>query len=297
MDITWLEDFLALAEYGGFSKAAENRAVSQSSFSRRIQSLEHWVGAPLFNRDTHNIHLTPAGEKFFLTAEDTVRLLKLGREEALAVADATSNTLKFASTHALSLTFFPGFLRDLETHSPSAPAIELSANSMEACEKLMTEGKAHFLLCHHNSDAPVRFSQGFQSLTIGQDTLIPVASKSLLQNNDDTTPHLAFTSESGMGRIINAARHKKRLPPLPHPVFSSHLASVLTAMALEGRGVAWLPLTLVHDHIADGSLVKLHAGKEDINIEIRLWRPKARQAPVAEEFWKKAKIHTATTDA
>ncbi|WP_417450160.1 LysR family transcriptional regulator [Kordiimonas sp.] len=297
MDMNWLEDFLALVEIGGFSKAAESRAVSQSSFSRRIQALETWVGAALFDRDTHTIRLTPAGERFCLTAEEVVRHLKLGRESALAAANASSNTLRFASTHALSLTFFPSFLRDMAYEIFQSGVIELTANSMMACEKLMIEGQANFLLCHHHETAYVRLEQGFRSLVVGGDTLIPVAARELLEQADEgDLPHLAFTEESGMGRIIRAALEKRGLPAAPTPAFASHLASVLTAMALDGRGVAWLPLSLIADHLETGRLARTEQEQEGIEIEIRLWRPRARQSPVAEEFWQKVRAYIAARD-
>lgn len=44
MDIKWIEDFLVLAEQGSFTKAAETRFVTQPAFSRRIRSLETWLG-------------------------------------------------------------------------------------------------------------------------------------------------------------------------------------------------------------------------------------------------------------
>ncbi len=50
MDLRWFQDFLTLAECGQFTTAAELRHVSQSAFSRRIQSLETWAGAALIDR-------------------------------------------------------------------------------------------------------------------------------------------------------------------------------------------------------------------------------------------------------
>jgi DNA-binding transcriptional LysR family regulator len=68
-------------------------------------------------------------------------------------------------------------------------------------------------------------------------------------------------------------------------VFTSHLAAVLRAMARDGRGVAWLPESLIADDLAAGTL--LRAGDEgwDVPVEIRLFRPRARQSPAAEAFW------------
>ena len=42
LDLDWLEDFVALAETGNFSRAAEARAIAQPAFSRHIRSLEEW---------------------------------------------------------------------------------------------------------------------------------------------------------------------------------------------------------------------------------------------------------------
>ncbi len=70
MELDWLEDFLALVDAAHFSRAAEKRNISQPAFSRRIKMLETWIGAPLFNRATHRIELTAAGEQWKPTAED-----------------------------------------------------------------------------------------------------------------------------------------------------------------------------------------------------------------------------------
>ncbi len=40
-----------------------------------------------------------------------------------------------------------------------------------------------------------------------------------------------------------------------HPVFTAHLAPVLRSMALDGRGIAWLPRTLIADDLAAGRLL------------------------------------------
>ena len=288
MDADWLEDFLALVECGGFSRAAEKRAISQPSFSRRIRSLEDWVGAPLVDRSTHTMRLTPAGDRFKSAAEETLRRLQLGREEARAMNRASSETLKFASTHVLSLTFFPTWLRQLEIKQPANVTVELTADSMAACERLMIEGRAQFLLCHHHEAASTRFGQDFRSVQLGEDVLLPVMSPALAETSDLTNaPQLCFTADSGMGRILSAAWAAEGRAAPSHPIFASHLAGVLTAMARDRRGIAWTALSLVEDDIAAGRLVRAAGTEHDVPIQIRLWRPRARQAPAAEQFWSR----------
>lgn len=284
MDLAWLEDFLALVECGGFSRAAEKRAVSQPSFSRRIRALEEWIGATLVDRSTHTVRLTAAGESFSLIAEETLRRLQLGREEARSAARQATETLRFASTHVLSLTFFPAWLRALEAAKPMTSRIELTADNMTACERLMVEGRAQFLLCHHHEAAATRLGTDFRSVVLGADTLLPVAAPGV----GPEAPQLAFTAESGMGRILAAAWAARGQAPPANPSFASHLASVLTAMARDGRGVAWTALSLVEADLASGRLVRAGKAADEVPIEIRLWRPRLRQPPAAEAFWTRA---------
>lgn len=288
MDSSLLEDFLTLDECGNFSRAAEKRTVSQPSFSRRIRTLEDWVGATLIDRSTHTVHLTEAGQRFRVTAEETLRRLQLGRDEARAVAQASSDTLRFASTHVLAHTFFPSWMHTLEQGGRQDMTIELSADNMAACERLMIEGKAQFLLCHHHDAASIRLGADFRSIRLGGDTLLPVAAPQIVAKGiTAATPQLGFTKDSGMGRILEAAWTAQSLPQRPRPTFASHLASVLAAMAREGRGVAWSAMSLVERDLASGSLVRAGAPRDEVPIEIRLWRPRARQSPSAEAFWSR----------
>jgi DNA-binding transcriptional LysR family regulator len=45
--LSWLDDFLTLAAIGNFSRAADERHMTQLAFSRRIMALEEWLGVDL----------------------------------------------------------------------------------------------------------------------------------------------------------------------------------------------------------------------------------------------------------
>lgn len=64
MDTKWVEDFICLADTRSFSRSAIARHSSLSAFSRRIQSLETWLGAELVDRSHTPPSLTPAGRHF-----------------------------------------------------------------------------------------------------------------------------------------------------------------------------------------------------------------------------------------
>jgi LysR family transcriptional regulator, hypochlorite-specific transcription factor HypT len=305
MDTVWLEDFLALAEYANFSRAAERRNVTQPAFSRRIRLLEEWVGAALVDRSTHRITLTPAGERFRSVADEIMRRLLLGQEDAQRAARASVSTLRFASTHALALTFFPAWLNSLEEKRP-IDTVSLVADHMQACEQLMLQGQANFLLCHHHPAASTRLDpQAFRSVPLGRDALIPVSVGSadgqpryaLPGRPDNPIPFLAYTAESGMGRILAAARAHDGQPAWLEPVFTSHVATVLKTMARSGRGLAWSPLSLVEDDLTQGALVRGGDSTWDIPIEIRLFRPRSRQSQPAEAFWAELISSQTTNEA
>ncbi len=59
---------LASAEYGSFRRAAAALNIQQSSVSRGVRTLEHRIGADLFQRSHAGIRPTPAGERFLQEA-------------------------------------------------------------------------------------------------------------------------------------------------------------------------------------------------------------------------------------
>lgn len=295
MELMWLEDFLALARGESFSRAAETRGVTQPAFSRRIRALETWLGVVLVDRDTHRISLTAAGSRFVEVADATLRTLEHGRREVREIAGASQSSLRITATHALSLTFFPAWVRSIEALSAQEASIQLTADNMSAAEQAMLQGRAQFLLCHHHPAAATVLDQrNFTCLTLGTDRLVPVSTQRPDSDRplhalpgDAGTPvsYLEYGPESGMGRIVAAARAAGG--PVAHlaPVFRSHAVLVLTAMAREGKGVAWLPESLIEDDLAASRLVLAGDDLWSVPMEIRLYRPRARQSPAAESFW------------
>jgi LysR family transcriptional regulator, hypochlorite-specific transcription factor HypT len=300
MDLIWLEDFLAIAEDRGFSRAAERRHVTQPALSRRIASLEKWLGTPLFERSSHTLTLTQAGETFRHTAEDVLRRILAGRQEALEIARLKAETIYVAATHALSQTFFPEWIRHAEISGPGA-AIQLVAANFAACEKLLLDAQAQFLLGHYHPSITSRLdSDRFQRIDLDTDVLVPISapatakrggrrkqatSRYMLPGTSDAPlPYLAYHPGSGVGRIVTSFLATKVPPCCLVPSFSAPV-TLLVDMARQGRGITWAPRSLVADDLSAGRLMRAGPEEWDIAINVCLFRSRARMTPAAEAFW------------
>lgn len=289
MHLDWLEDFLALAEERNFSRAAQRRNITQPAFGRRIRSLEQWVGASLFTRTTAGTVLSPAGEEFRGYIQVSIRDLYRARAVALEVADQAA-VLTVAATHALSFTFFPQWIVE---HAPHEP-INLKSDSMQACERMMQRGEASFLLSHHHPLLQTSLGQqDFLRIEIGDDLLVPLCQpdetgRPRWNLDGDVVPYLAYGPESGLGRILKADWVARRIEPPLGVVLQSRLAAALLSMAIDGRGVAWVPQSLARSAIEGGKVVRITEREYCTPVAIALARPKGTLSKASEALWSVA---------
>lgn len=290
MHLDWLEDLLTLAEERNFSRAAQRRNITQPAFGRRIRSLEQWVGATLFIRTTAGTALSPAGETFLGYVQVSVRDLYRARASALEVADQTGAVLTVAATHALSFSFFPHWIVE---HAPHEP-INLKSDSLQACERMMQRGEASFLLSHHH---PLLVSsldtRDFVRTEIGSDLLVPVCQPDAAGLPRWTlgraeVPYLAYSAESGLGRILQADWASRGLAPRLATVLQSRLAAALLSMAIDGVGVAWVPLSLAASALSAGKIAYAADETYQTEISITLARPTTSLSKISEALWTAA---------
>lgn len=314
LDLDWLEDFIVLAESGNFSRAAQMRHIAQPAFSRHIKSLEEWAGVDLFDRTTHPVALTAAGKRLLPEIEDVLQRLEAARSQARAAHEQAAVSLQFAATHALSLTFFPTWLGRVEARLPvgrKMGPIQMVSDSFAACEDLMLQRRAQFLLCHGHPEVANRLDPAqFDFTVVGEDRLLPVSAP----NSAGTPLHaivapaapgprkgskarvplpvLTYGEASGIGQIMRAVMGDalgERNGLSTRAVFTAHHAVLLKTMAIDGRGVAWLPASLIASELASGALCLAGDEAWTVPIEVRLFRPRAPLSETAEALWRVAK--------
>jgi len=83
VELRQLRYFVAIAEQGGFSRAAEQLHVSQPPLSTQIKDLEEEIGARLFNRSNRGVSLTRAGQVFYDEARAILTRLQGARAKTL----------------------------------------------------------------------------------------------------------------------------------------------------------------------------------------------------------------------
>lgn len=294
LNLSWLEDFLALAASGNFSRAADERHMTQPAFSRRIKALEVWLGAELFDRRNQPATLTDTGQWFRGIATDMLAKAAKIPGEARAFNEANANTLRIASTHALSFTFMPLWLRGLESQM-AIGQVQLISDVLQRCETMLLESQVQFLLTHTHAEAVNALdAKGYPFIVVGEDLLLPVSAPKkdgspLHALNKGTPKHptkvLNYSTESGIGRIVaHTQTHMGSAKPT-ETVFTAHLATVLRTMALDKRGMAWLPKSLIHEDLARGTLVQAAAETGHIPMVIKLYRDKTTLSKAGEHFW------------
>jgi DNA-binding transcriptional LysR family regulator len=292
MEMKWLEDFLSLVDTRNFTRSAELRFTTQPAFSRRIKSLEEWLGANLLDRGSQPISLTAAGEKFHPVAEEVLRRLYQVREDIRHLDKVSANMVTFVATHSVSLNFFPRWIRSIEDRS-GVLVTRLDSTHAEECVQALLKGHCHFMLCHTHPNvehglAPDEFS----SIVVGHDLVLPVSAPGAdgrplhpLEGGAKPVQYLAYAESSAIGRAVDKMLAHRPTSLRMERVFVSPLAAVLESMARAGRGLAWLPQSQVADDLASGKLLAAGGPQWTLPVEIRLFRSNDKLPSRSEAFW------------
>ncbi|ATG75715.1 LysR family transcriptional regulator [Zobellella denitrificans] len=285
MESKWLHDFVALAEQGNFSKAAEARFVTQPAFSRRIRSLENWLGVPLVHRDRHPLVLTEAGEIFLEQARQLLAQI-YGLRGQLRQTLHEHQSLSFMAQPSLAVTFFPGWIHRLRPLLGDSLIRLNTGHYHDAIEQFMA-GSVDFLLCFAGGQpSPALHRPEVERLVVGRDRLVLVsavdADGAPLHPLSPDVPLrlLLYPRDSFLGALIQ----RECLPALSEqpcrPVCENALGEGLKALALQGDGASFLPAGLVGEELARGQLVELPLPvRVRLDIELcRLTPPRSEQA-------------------
>ncbi len=300
MDIIWLRDFEALTVHKNFSRAAEDRNVSQPAFSRRIRALEDEVGVKLIDRQTFPLSLTPAGEVFLSQARIILRTYSETLERCQTIAAAGENVIRFASSQSLYMTHYRQYIEPLAAES----GLDIDLNSTSwAADQFVTALQQRYCdliltYWHPAMDflSPLEVSR-CDYLTLSRDDFIPVSRVgpdgrpiySLDSRQKRPVPLLSYGVASALRSVLDHVLRQQLEPPGILVVNQNTLANSVKAMILEGFGLGWLPREICREELADGRLQVIGGQNHVSKLEIRIYRDQDNRKPTLDSLWSRLK--------
>jgi DNA-binding transcriptional LysR family regulator len=291
MRLEWLEDILAVAETGSFQEAADRRRLTQSAFSRRIQHIENQIGVALFDRTRKPVQLLPA------TVDLRDQMARLATDLRQLVTDLrrgdrmASNRIAIASQHALTTSLTPLLLKAIHARHDGTHVRLRSAN-LDECFAMLLSRQVDIAIVYRlpGDDHPI--GQNFvETATVGVDQLVPVFAAAAVdglrgQMAAGHLPYIAYPADVFLGQVLD----RLILPRVNHetrPIAKAETALTLAAIELAAVGVAvaWVPLSLARQRLADGTLADLSEQLPSYPLEVTAVRLFGNPWPTAETVW------------
>lgn len=112
--------FIAVAQAGNFTRAATRLHLSQPALTVQIRRLEETVGVRLFDRNSRNVALTPAGRELLPVLHKSLQDMERVLADARALGDGSSGTVRIACLPTFAASVLPDLIQALKKAVPSA---------------------------------------------------------------------------------------------------------------------------------------------------------------------------------
>ena len=283
MDTKWLEDFVSLAETRSFSRSALLRHVTQPAFSRRIQALEAWAGTDLVDRSSYPTRLTAAGETLYHQSLEMLQALQSTRAMLRGHSSVGQDVIEFAVPHTLAFTFFPAWVTQLREQFGPMKSRLLALNVHDAVLRLV-EGSCDLLIAYHHSAQPFQLDAArYEMVSLGEELIAPFVRPDaqgdplfrLPGRPGALLPYLGYAPGAYLGQVVDLLLKQSSVAIHLDRVYETDMAEGLKAMALEGHGIAFLPLSAVKKELRAKKLVSaVPAGMTGMQIamDVRAYR-------------------------
>jgi len=177
LDLDQLRTFVAIAETGSFTRAAEVVFKTQSAVSMQMRRLEERIGKPIFARDGRASRLTEDGERLLGYARRMVRL----SEETIAAFDETelSGSVRLGTPDDYAERFLPEVLARFSRSNPRVEVSVVCEPSLDLME-LARAGELDLAIVTHCGQGAVQ--------VIRQEPLLWVASGQHCAEEEEVLP-------------------------------------------------------------------------------------------------------------
>ena len=258
--------------------------------------MEAWAGTDLVDRSSYPTRLTLAGETLYAQSLDMLQGLQSTRAMLRGHTAAGQDVVEFAVPHTLAFTFFPAWVSSLSDKFGPLKSRLIALNVHDAVMRLV-EGSCDLLIAYHHDSQPFQLDPGrYEMLTLGQELLAPYVKPAadgkplyaLPGQAAQPLPYLGYAPGAYLGRMVDMLLKQSSTAIHLDRVYETDMAEGLKAMALEGHGIAFLPLSAVKKEVRAKKLVSAGAGL-DMLMEVRIYRerPGGKAAPksLAQALW------------
>src|ERR671916_1421983 len=136
MTLQQLSYFLAAAERGSFSAAAESLHMAQPSLSEQIRRLEAELGVSLFARTGRRLELTETGRLLRPHAERTLDTAREAAESVREVREVKGGTVAFGTFGSAHHYLLVGLVQEFRARHPSVRVRVVGQNSAEVADAI-----------------------------------------------------------------------------------------------------------------------------------------------------------------
>jgi DNA-binding transcriptional LysR family regulator len=259
MDITSLHAFIAIADHGSFSGAAERLHVTQPAVSKRVASLEEELNVRLFDRLGRTVRLTEAGAVLLPRARRILAEVADGRRALRNLTGVVTGSVTLATSHHIGLHRLPPVLRTFTSRYPQVRLDMRFMDSEIACGVVL-RGEVELAIV----TLPPSVEPPLDLLPLWADPLVIVAARthSLASLPSLTLPQLArhaaiLPSEATFTRRI-FAEQLAQLGVSISVAFSTNYLETIKMMVAVGLGWSVLPRTMLDADLVELSIPGLH---------------------------------------
>jgi DNA-binding transcriptional LysR family regulator len=250
MNLEQLRGFVAVAQLGNFTRAAEHLHLAQPSLSRQIASLEQDLGAELIHRSRGGSTLTVAGDALLPLARRMLADAESVHRELAELAGLQRGRVRLGATPSLCISLVAEVLSVFHT---AHPGIELYVSEQGSRRLLDELGRGELdlaLITTSEATSADRFS--VMPLLVEELVLISSASAPPVTTRDTITldmiaglPQIIFSASYDLRATTDAAFHDKNLTP--DVVLEGAEMDAVLRFVERGLGVAIVPAMVLID--------------------------------------------------
>jgi len=153
MEIHQLRYFVAVAEEGSFSHAAEREHVSQPSLSQQIHKLEAELNQQLFDRLPRSVVLTEAGRSLLPYARQILSAIADAGRSVSALEHEVAGNLSVGATPSIALCVLPQLIGNFQRAYPKV-TFEVFEDMTDKLAQRLEDGTLDVVLASSGDNAP-----------------------------------------------------------------------------------------------------------------------------------------------